>query len=101
MRTRARKKNAQTRDGGGCSSRSYRAEGQPLLAAAVTVAVLSTSTVATAANLIQDTPPPLTGREREREGEREKQGGWVERRGCSFLVQSRQELCRGGRLGLL
>lgn len=96
-------------DGGECSSGSYSAEGQPLLAAAATVAVLSSSTAATAANLIQDTPP-LTGRVREREREREeqtvrrereKQGGWVERRGCSFLVQSRQELCRGGRLGLL
>ena len=49
----------------------------------------------------------LAERERAREGGREgdsgreKQGGWVERRGCSFLVQSRQELCRGGRLGLL
>ena len=38
----------------------------------MTVAVLSTSTAATAANLIQDTPP-LTGRERE--SEREREGG--------------------------
>lgn len=56
-------------DGRECSSGSYSAEGQPLLAAAATVAVLSSSTAATAANLIQDTPP-LTGRVREGEGER-------------------------------
>lgn len=80
MRTRARKKNAQMRDRGECSSRSHRAEGQPLPAAAVTLAVLSTSTAATAANLIQDTPPPLTGTEKERE--RERAGGRREKEGA-------------------
>lgn len=77
----SKRKNAQASGGGECSSGSYRAEGQPPLAAAATVPVLSSSTAATAANLIQDTPP-LTGRGRdeEREGERrerQKQGGRV------------------------
>lgn len=46
----------------------------------------------------EDTP---TDWESESEGERMRMRGRVERRGCSFLVQSREELCAGGRLGLL
>ncbi|KAF3856129.1 hypothetical protein F7725_016852 [Dissostichus mawsoni] len=89
---------------GVCSSRWCTAEGQPLLAAAVTVALMSLSTAATGdANLIVRTHQLLEkerGRDREREGERERERR-AERGGCSVLVQSGEELCACGRLGLL
>lgn len=80
---------------GECSGRWCTAEGQPLLAAAVTVALLSLSTAAAAANLILRTHR-LTERERERGYE--KEGGWREE-DAPFWCRAEMSCARAGGWG--
>lgn len=86
---------------GECSGRWCTAEGQPLLAAAVTVALLFLSTAsaaaaATAANLILRTHP-LTESNRERGRGRgyEREGGWREE-DAPFWCRAERSCVRGG-----